>query len=78
MVVVVGGARVKAPRNILPCEDGAHARHRECLVPADGQDLRVRMNRAQHLEMQHPFKGEIHRVAGLSGNNGLRDGTLQA
>ncbi len=51
-MVLVGRRAVEPAGNVLPGEDLDHARHRHGLVAADGKDARMRMRRAQHLEVQ--------------------------
>ena len=52
-MVLVGGRAVEPPRDVLPGEDRDHARDRQRLVAADGDDARMGVRRAQHLEVQH-------------------------
>ena len=44
---------------------------RERLVAADGEDVRVRVRRAQHLEMQKPVHRHVHRIACATGDDSL-------
>ena len=70
MVLVQRGA-VEPARNVLPGEDRDHARHGQGLVASDGEDARVGVRRAQHLEVQQPLHRDVHRVAGVAGDDGL-------
>src|SRR5262249_58237499 len=49
----------------------ADARDGERPVLADGRDVGVRVRRADHLEVQHPLQCDVHRVAGVAGDDRL-------
>ncbi len=69
-LVLVPGGRVKLCRRVFISQDRAHARNRQCAVLADRFDPRMRMRRAQQLEMQKPGRCDVHRVAGGAADNG--------
>src|SRR6185503_11422701 len=68
MILVQRGA-VEPAWNVLPGEDPDHARHRHGLVASDGEDARVGVRRAQHLEVQKPLDGHVHGVARPAGDD---------
>jgi len=69
---------VELARHVLPGEHGDHAGHRESLVALDRLDARMRVWRAQHLEMQRAFRRHVERVARLAGDDRLGEGIAQA
>ena len=78
-VVLVGRRAVEPARDILPGEDGDDARHRRGLVALDGFDARMRMRRAQHLEMQHVLhRRHVERVARLPRHDRLGEWAAEA
>ena len=54
-VIFVDCRRIEAARNVFPRVDGHDAGHGHRLCAIDGNDLRVRVRRAQHFEMQRAF-----------------------
>ena len=69
---------VEAARHVLPGEDGDHTRHGRRALAPDAEDLRMRVRRAQHLEVQQPFHRDIHRVAGAAGHDRFAERIGQA
>ena len=62
-VILVRRRAVEPARHVLPSEYGDDAGNRRGLIPLDGLDARMRMRRAQHLEMQHALhRRQIERV----------------
>ena len=55
-----------------------NARHGAGLFGADRENLRVRMRRAQDLEVQHSVHLHVSGVAGRAGDNGMSERILQA
>ncbi len=64
--------------HVLPGIDGDDARHRQRGAPVDGQDPRMGVRRAPHLEVQQVLDRQVHRVAGLAGQDRGREGVGQA
>ena len=77
-MILVGGRAVEPARNVLPGEDVDHARHRHGLVAADRNDARMRMGRAQHLEVQQAIDRHIHCVACATGDDRFGEWVRQA
>ena len=78
-VILVRRRAVEPARHVLPSEYGDDAGNRRGLIPLDGLDARMRMRRAQHLEMQHAFhRRQIERVARVARYDRLGERTLQA
>ena len=55
-----------------------HARQRQRALAADGGDAGMRVWRAQHLEVQPASHGHVQRVAGVAGDDVLRERIRQA
>jgi len=77
-MVLVGGGAVEPARNVLPGEDVDHARHRPRFFLIDGDDARMRVRRAQHLEMQDALDRHVHGVAGAPRDDALGERVRQA
>ena len=77
-MILVRRRRVELARHVLPGEHGDHARHGHRLVALDGLDARMRMRRAQHLQMQRAFGRNVERVARLAGDDRLGERVAQA
>ena len=69
--------RVKRARHVFPGVDGDDAGHGERRASVDRADARMRMRRAQDLEMQQSLDGEIHRVAGVAGHDRVGERIVQ-
>ena len=65
MILVQRGA-VEPARHVLPGVGGNDARDRQRLLPVDALDAGMGVRRAQHLHVQEPVDGDVHRVAGLA------------
>ena len=77
-MVLVGRRAVEPARHVLPGENLDHPRNGERLVASDGDDARVGMGRAQHLQMQYALHRHIHRVARPAGDDALAERVRQA
>ena len=77
-MILVRRRRVELARHVLPGEHGDHARHGHRLVALDRLDARMRMRRAQHFQMQRAVRGNVERVARLSGDDRLGERIAQA
>ena len=69
---------VELARHVLPGEHRDHARHGHRLVALDRLDPRMRMRRAQHLQMQRAFRRHVERVMRLAGDDGFGKRVAQA
>ena len=77
-MILVRGRRVELARHVLPGEHGNHARHGHCLIALDRLDARMRMRRAQHVQMQRAVRRNVERVARPSGDDRLCERIAQA
>ena len=77
-MILVRRGRIELARHVLPGEHGDHAGHRESLVALDRSDARMRMRRAQHLEMKRAIRRDVERVARLAGDDRLGERVAQA
>ena len=77
-MILVRGRRVELARHVLPGEHGDHAGHRESLVALDRSDARMRMRRAQHLEMERAVRRNVERVARFAGDDRFGERIAQA
>ena len=78
-MVLVRGGRVELARYVLPGEHGDDAGHGQGRIALDRLDARMRMRRAQHLEMQHPLHWRhVERIVRSAGNDRLGVGAPQA
>ena len=69
---------VELARHVLPGEHRDHSRHGHRLVALDRLDPRMRMRRAQHLQMQRAFGRHVERVMRLAGDDGFGKRVAQA
>ncbi len=75
-VILVGCRAVEPARDILPREYADNAWHRRCVIALDGLDARMRMRRAQHLEMQHFLhRRHVERITRLPRHDRLGEWT---
>ena len=77
-MILVRRRRVELARHVLPGEHRDHARHGHCLVALDRLDARMRMRRAQHLQMQRAFRRNVERVVRLAGDDRFGERVAQA
>ena len=71
--VVVRSRAVRQAWNVFPGKNGMHAGDGHRLVPANRQNARMRMRRAQHLKMQHFLHTDICGVMGVPGDDGFAE-----
>jgi hypothetical protein len=71
-MVFVRRRAVEATRHVFPREDLDHARHRHRLLAVDLQDARMRVRRAQHLEVKEILDCDVHRVTRMTGDDPRR------
>ena len=65
-VILVGGRAVEPARHVFPGEDCDDTRHGSCSLASNAENPRMRMRRAQHLEMQQPFHRDSPSCNGLA------------
>ena len=70
MILMERGAE-QAFGNIFPSIDRYNTRHGQRRVTVDGNDPRVRMRRAQHLQVQQSINRDIHGIPRLTGHYGI-------
>ncbi len=76
--VFVPGARIELCRRVFPGQHGAHAGDRQGGVLANRHDARMRMGRAQQLEMQKSGRRDVQRVARGTVDDGASRGCRYA